>query len=512
MSSSKHRQVREALLELALQPRHVADALSRWIPGAVAQGVWVVALDGKWLKLLQAEGIARSRRVAKLVAIPVVGQSTEEIEKFFKEACASEVVLPREVLVANPTHLSTIRLFSLPSTDPKEIRDIVELQAEKHTPYAKEEILTSFKILERDRSGYSRVMLVIAHQDVIHRTVRLVEVSGLALSRVGCELEGLVNWFHLVKGAAAAQALSMVMDVDGSSTTLMVMQRGHPYFIRSLPIGGEQLQDDPSHAAERFVNEVQRSIEALEAEGESMKPQEILLTGATDKLGNLKVLIEQKLELPVTLASPWAGREVAQNVRDNCERLGDVSFAGLIGLALAPSQIDLTPQSTKLRHAFEARAKGLMLLACQSIGVLVLSSLLIIGRAQKEQRYYTILRRLYETSSQEALQVEEALRQLGFVKQRVRQRGQLLEAVDTLARSSPEQIRWVALNYTRGGEIVLKGASQELPKVYEFVASVDNSPLFGQVEAKRVAKRKSGDSDVTDFEVSCPFPTAKAAP
>lgn len=501
---------REAALQVLMQPRNLAKSLSRFAPGAVAQGLTVLAVDGQWLKLLQVEGPLPARRITKLLVCPVAGVGAEELVKLFREACATEGVAPREVLIANPTHLSTVRLFSLPSTDPREIRDIVELQAEKHTPYAKEEILTDFRLVAREASGYSRVLLIIAHQDVIHRPVRLIEASGWVLERVGCELEGLMNWFQMVRrGAAASGEASLIVEVDASTTTVLVMQRGQPQFHRSLATGAEQLVDDPSHAGERLVGELQRSLESLEAEGASVKIHEVLLTGRVERLGEFRALIEQGLQANVSVLPAWGEGELSETARAAYERLPDVSFASLVGLAVAPSQINLTPQATKLRQVFEEKARSLVLVGCQAVAALILVSLLVIARAQKEQRYYQKLRGFYEHSAQEAFRVEEALRQTELVKARMRRRGELLGAMATLAKFSPEGIQWQAMTYTQHEQVILKGTSEELPKVYEFVAGLDGLPLFEHVETKRVAKRKSGDRDLSDFEISCPFVVAK---
>ena len=507
------RRFHEALLTLALSPRNLAKSLSQGMPGTPSQGLMVVALDGQWLRLVQVEGPATNRRLTKVAAASIGSAGADEIGKTFQGLCATERVTPMEVLVATPTHLCTARLFSLPSTDPKEIRDIVELQAEKHTPYAKEEVLMDFKVVDRDRSGYSRVLLVIAHQDVIHRSVRLVEASGFTLDRVGCELEGLVSWFHLVKKgpAGAASSASLIVDVDAGATTVIMMQRGQPQFHRSLAMGSEQLQADPAATGERLVSELQRSLEAIETDGGTPKIGEVLLTGRVERLGELKGRLEHGLDVPVSLVAPWGAREVSEGIHAAWERLPDVSMSGLVGLALAPSHIDLTPQSTKLRQAFEARAKSLVLLGCQCVGVLVLISLLVVGRAQKEQRYYHTLRGLYEQGAAGALDVEEALRDVGFVKERLRQRGKLLEAVDILAKLSPPGVRWESVAFAAGESTVLKGTSKELPKIYEFVANLDKQPIFRHVEAKRVSKRKGDESDLTDFEISCPLVGAKAA-
>src|SRR3990167_1486617 len=142
-----------------MQPRNLARALRQRMAGAVPHSRTVMSLDGQWLKLLQVEGPAAQRRITKLLACPVKGAGAEELRKTLVEACATEGIAPHDILIANPTPLCAVRIFSLPSTDPKEIRDIVELQAEKHTPYAKDEILTDFQIMERDRPGYSRILL-----------------------------------------------------------------------------------------------------------------------------------------------------------------------------------------------------------------------------------------------------------------------------------------------------------------------------------------------------------------
>ncbi len=127
-------------------------------------------------------------------------------------------------------------------------------------------------------------------------------------------------------------------------------------------------------------------------------------------------------------------------------------------------------------------------------------------------RYDLALRNVYEQSSREAAHVEEALQQVAFIKQQLRQRGMLLEAVRTLASLSPKEIRWNSLTFSQGEGVVLKGTSTELPKVYEFVASLDSTPLFDHVEAKRTVKRKSGEDSLTDFDITCPIVTTTPSP
>lgn len=501
------------LLNVALQPRRWAKSLSQQVSGTVSATLTVIALDGQRLKLLHLEGPPRARRLLKAMALPIQGLSTEEIDQKLRDYCAAESLAPRDVFIANPNHLCTVRLFSLPSVDLKEIRDIVELQAEKHTPYAKDEILMDFNVIERDRAGYSKVLLVIAHQDVIHRGIQLVQRFGWMLERVGCELEGLVSWFRLVKrNAVGGPGVSLVVDVDGHTTMLVVIQNGQAQFQRNLDTGVEQLERDPAQAGARLLGELQRSVEALDVEGITGKVQELLLTGAVDRLGALKAQLEQGLGVPVSLVSPWQGCEIPEAVRETLAHLPDVSFASLIGLSVDHGTIDLTPQATKLSQAFEERAKALVLLGLQFMGALLLACFLLMSRDHKAKQYYRTLQTLHETVAPEAVRIEQGLQQLEFVEEQLRHRGELLRVVDALVRISPPEIEWRSVVFTKGEAVVLNGTSDQLPKVYEFAGSVTASPLFDEAETRRVTKRREGERDVTDFELRCPLESGAPPP
>lgn len=475
--------------------------ISQWVP-ASAQALIVLSVDGRWLKVLQAVGRPPFRTVTALLAHRVEGLSDEDILSWLKEACAARGIEPGPVVVANPSQLTTTRLFTLPSTDSAEIRDIVELQAEKHTPYAKEEILTDFQIVERDRAGYSRVLLVLSHQDIVHRGLKLVEGMGWPLESVGFELEGLVNWFRATASGTPNDGI-LVVEVDSETTTLVILHGDRPYFHRNLGMGVQQLFADPSGGPGQFAAELQRSLEAFEAEGFNLPLARVILTGQATRFPGLKDRIQQELELPTLVALPFERSPMADPALTQEESLAQVSFASLLGLTMRPAEIDLTPHTLKLHRAFEDRAKLLLGLGCQVIGMLVLVSCLIIGKVYKQERYHAWLLRQQQATTGEAQTMEADLQRLEFVKNWLKGKGRLLEVVKLLNDNTPPAIQWDALAFTKGQPLSLKGVSEEIPKVYEFTAALKRMPLLTDVEARRVTKRKVNDKDVTEFEIIC---------
>ncbi len=478
----------------------LAGRLRRWMPKG-APGLTVLYVDGRWLKLLHAQGSWMTRTITMLLAHPIEGMNDEEILAWLRQACGP--LHPGTVLIANPSHLTTTRLFTLPSTDSKEIRDIVELQAEKHTPYAKEEILTDFQVIETDRAGYSRVLLVLSHQDIVHRGLKLVDGMGWPLERAGFELEGLVNWFQAAQGRGS-RGVVLVAEVDSDTTSLVILNDGKPYFHRSLTVGVAQLTQEADDGITKLIAEFQRSLETFEAEGFNLTVERAILTGQADRLPELAQRVQSSLGIPTSVVPQFECGPVAEGVLKDQEALARVSFAGLMGLALRPSAIDLTPKALRLHRAFEVRARRLVGLGCQVVGILLLVSCLVIGKAIKHERDRAWLAREYHQTAAQAEPLQAILEQLEFVQDWFQGRGRLLDAVAELSRRTPSAIQWDSLTFTKAdGQLLLKGVSEEIPKVYDFTRELKQSPLFANVEVKRAAKHKVNDRDVTEFEIVC---------
>jgi Tfp pilus assembly PilM family ATPase len=467
-------------------------------------GLTVVVMDGRWVKVLQATGRQTHRTITLLLAHPIEGLSDEDVIAWLREACAAARFEPGSILLGNPAYLTTTRLFTLPSTDPSEIRDIVALQAEKHTPYAKEEILTDFQVLETDPAGYSRVLLVISHQDVVHRGLRLMEGLGWTLERVGFESEGLVQWaLAATEEATAAEGAVLVAEIDADTTTAVVVHRGKPVVYRSLAVGLVQLLADAAGGPAKLSGELQRTLETLEAEGSTVSVKHVLLTGQAGRVPGLAEQVQQQVNVPTTIRSAFEGYTLAPGVTPDEAPFHEVAWASLLGLGLGRSDIDLTPHTLKLHRGFEIRSRALVGLGCQLIALLLLLACVLMGQSYKSERYYTWLSRQHASGRQALELVGVMAERLALVKEWQRGQGQLLEMVMALEAHTPDSIHWSTLTYTKDEQVILKGTSTEMPKVFEFTEAVKQTPVCSQVETRRVTKRAVGEEGITDFELVC---------
>jgi len=474
----------------------------RW-PMAANRYRTVLALSHQRLKVIHSVRRGTSRTIDLMHVEPVAGLSEEEVLQWLKRFWSERGLEPGEVVVAVPEALTTLRTFTLPATDPKEVRAIVELQAERYTPYAKEEILTDWVMLESGLSGYSKVLVVVVHQDVVHRALRLLQGMGWPLERVGFELEGLGHWLRGAIQPDDEKGKLLVAEMERETTAVAVFQAGKLLHHRSLALGMEVLEEGSEAGPNRFVAEFQRTLEAFEIEGLDRQGMEIVLTGLATQVPAFGVTLQQALDLAVRVVPMSDGIPLDDRVRMDPQTLQAASFASLIGLALGDGTVDLTPKALRLERTFEIRSRAVLQVGCQVLAGLLLVSFWMIGRAYEDQRYLAWLTQQQAKLAQEAKELSNFLDQVKMVEEWMAYSDELLEAMDELQKKTPHTIRWTSLAYQKGDRIHLKGLSPEVPKVFDFVAELKKSQRFSDVQARRTNPVKVQEEDWIEFEIVC---------
>ncbi len=478
------------------------DKLSRMLPNPVAQTITVLSVDNQTLKLLHAIGSPRARTVTALITLPLPESDPSAVVDQLKALCKAQAIEPESVLVANPAHLTTMRVFPVPSADWREINDIVDLQAEKHTPYSKDEILTDFTVVETDPAGYSRVMLVISHHDVVNRALRIVEAMEWTLDRVGLAVEGLSTWLRVARPDLVKSPVLLV-DLDVDVSTAAVLIQGRLLFQRSLPLGIRELIAESSGMPSRLVAELKRTLEAFEGEGWKTAVSQVVLTGQVERLPDLAAQIQKGLELPTEAVSATEQFALSPAVVTGQAGLGQTSFAALLGLSAGAGIIDLTPKALRLHRTFELRTRSLITLGCQCLAVLMLFTGVVIFRLHQQERTRGLLRQEAARAEQEANDLDFSLKQVEVVRSWLSGRGQFLDLLLEMNKYSADAIRWDSFDYSQGERLVLKGTSTDMPKVYDLVAALEKSPFFSKIDSRKVTKRREGEEHVTSFELTC---------
>lgn len=472
-------------------------------------GLTVLSMDGSVLKVLHASGPVKKRLVDHAAVLDVTDYSEDQTALKLKEYLTGEGLLGDPVVLVNHPHFTRARVLKLPSTDPAELEIIIDLQIEKLTPDAKEDTISYFRILDSDASGYSHVLVVMAHQDMISRMMRIVEQAGARSAGAASGVDGLVQWYRGIhpspSGADGARAVLLV-DIDSRYTSVMVMYRGEAYFHRSIPIGSSLFKgpDREKHIA-LFLGEIHRSLIIYDEEEFKWQCSKVVLTGRLDEAAGLALSLEAEMKMPVETVpahQPFHFREeIVQKEGDS----GPGGFASLAGFLTGKIEGDLTPLSVRLQKTFEKKVRSSVVLAFQTLLAILLIAGFLVKDTQHQTQYRNWLLDQADQMQGPARELDTEMGHLKIVQERIGERGILLDALATINAVTPPEVRWDQFTYNKGQNILIKGVSREMPKVFEMVTELEKSGLFVKPEVRRVTKKQVDNRDITVFELVTPF-------
>ncbi|MBI4436828.1 MAG: pilus assembly protein PilM [Candidatus Omnitrophica bacterium] len=467
------------------------------------KGSLLIELSERVVKVLQVAGEGSQRKVVYLNALEVASQDEEEVAKQLSTLLKQIPLKSDRVFASIPRSQVTTRTPVLPSTQPSELLKIVEFQIEKLIPFPKEKIIFDYRILETTPEGYSRLLLVIAGEEVIRRDLAILKRVGLSPESIFFSSEGLVAWLNLVQGEKKEDGIfSVLVDVDLFTTHVEVLRGGELYFTRSFSIGSRQLgrgKEDPSQEA--FFQELKRTFVAFKKEFPPGDIHHLFLSGSAGILPSVQRIVSSQLSIPIEAIDFKAHCPLETSVLPEEGFLQEVSFSSSAGLLLRERKnIDLIPHSIKearVRRTFRRTATQFFALLAGSFFLLSL----MFGRSlqSRRQTLLSLETQLHEVEPV-ATQMESMHQQLEVLKARSAQSEAMLELLRELYRLIPQETSLTFL-LLEPGHLSLQGGSKDLAPVFQFAKSLESSPLFKSVQVKNATRRTLSEGEITYFRI-----------
>ncbi|MBN1687886.1 MAG: pilus assembly protein PilM [Candidatus Omnitrophica bacterium] len=469
--------------------------------------VLALEISDDWLKLVGAKVQKKKKSVQCAAFESVKGLSETEISFKIEEFLKKNKFKPHYVILNHPTHNLTTRFLAIPSTDPAEIKDILELQAVKQTPYAREEISPGFRILNLDETGYSRILLAISHRDVISKYYRIPEMAKVPPQQISLAFEGIHNWYqHLCQQSEDLQTkTTLFLDVDSSTTDLLILMGGKIVFGRSIGVGSKHIQEQGLMVENKFLREVQLSVESGQAELQQGKIEHVVLTGVEGPLKNLVALLSRELSLPCEVVPMF--REfrtiVPETIRQNLEK-AEGSFVSVLGLAIEPQtcEVNLILPEIEIRKNLEERAKDLAFLGTMMLSLVTLVSAIAFHKYFLKITYLDALKAEYEAIEPEANDLERLVAKMKLAQEQAGGGQNFLEVLYDVRGVLPDSIYLTGLNFDdQEKSITIRGISEEMSSVFQLLSTLEAAPHLEFVKTRNVTKRKVDDQDVAEFEI-----------
>ena len=287
----------------------------------------------------------------------------------------SEHKLPRRgVRLGVASSRIGVRSFEIAGiADEKQFVNAVRFRAQEALPIPLDEAVIDYRVLEErigdDGEPIRRVLLVVAHRELVERYVEACRLAGVTLA--GIDLEGFALLRALAAPADRNGSALVAVSIGHERTTLAVSDGRVCEFTRVLEWGGwvlnvglaRALDSTPAavedlkrrlsldggpppegltpEQASAAVEAVRRGIESLarelvssltyyQSQPDSLGIGEVVVTGGTAKLGGLVDELTRLVGVPVRLGNPLGRLDVAQPVDES--ELGSLAIAVGLGI------------------------------------------------------------------------------------------------------------------------------------------------------------------------------------
>ena len=475
--------------------------------------VVVVEIDDDRLKVAESNASAQGRCITKASSVklaPIKESAADTISRVFRDLRLNK----ESVITYIPRHLVTIRILEFPSSSPKELNDMVNLQVGKQTPYSKEEIVSAHKIVGTEREGYTKVMLVIARRSLIRERVEKLRKADIQVKKIALSSEGAYNWFGITYMPEVklqdSQAL-VLLDIDSNYSDFIVVRRGKLVFTRNISIGVNHLLEEPDRWQGEFVEELRHSLEFYQKEEKDVKIAKIFLSGASRNIRDLDHTLSAKLDIPAEITNPLKNIRIRKGIdvlQD--ENFKFVSVSSLFGIALKPTELklDLTLPESRIQKLMEEKRKQLTVMGILFTSIVMMVSLLLLMNIYSKKAYLMQLKQKIAEIEYDANQVEKMRMRIDLIEKRLDAKGTSINILNEIYKLMPEEVYLTNINIEERNQAILRGRAFAMSDVFKFVTTLENSPYFENVKTTYTTTRKEENTEYAEFEVICSYESA----
>ncbi len=456
------------------------------------------------LKVAQAKGPLNKRKIVNLLSRDITGLPDLEISKVIRECCNKLGVKDAHIINTVPAHLILTKNIEIPSIEHSVIKKIIDLQAPRHTPFSREEIICDYIDICTYKNTYTKILLVIVARNVIKRQFEILEKAGLKLGSVLLAPEGLARSCYKTLKVETEISPVGIIHVDENFTDFAIVFKEKVLFIRNIPIGARSLLNEREKFEMKFIEEIKRSLEAYQAEDIESYPKTLILTGAMEELKEIEALLNNNLHLPARITPYFGNLMLPDEILRVAFKTRYASFLNVIAplFSLEELKVNFVPEEVKIKRSLEERGRDLIRIGIFTLTIFILVFFILLSKIYFKAAYLKNLGSKYQTLNQESQKLESASAKVKSVRDYLSNRGFFLEVLTELHNISPLELEFNDIRFDEQNKFSVRGTSESMSMVFSFVDNMKKSKYFQDVKTKYTTKRKDGLKDLTDFEVT----------
>ena len=459
----------------------------------------------------------------------------------------------------------SLRQAPFPKMNRRELKDAILLRLEKYSPFTLDEAILDFKTLGPQREAGAikdNVMVVAARKDIVSDHISTLRKAGLeptSISVIPFALQAAVRKYAKIRG----EETICLLDVGAEFTDMVFMKGERLDLARTITTAGNAMTEAmtvaitteegqlaldaydaenlkrkygvPSEdsvdrlpsgvmvkrlatlqrpALERFVAEVNRSIDYYRREFGETKIDRLLLCGGSAALRGLREYIQSNLGIQTELFDPFKEFGLYRKGTGAEEEIG-YRLVTALGLLYDHTSVDLLPNEMKTGKFVARDMRMVVAGGIVWAGVLLLVYVLLAGWSQASVIEANGLKRQLkatEETNKEYFALEAQINELDAKQKSLNAVvGQIQVSVPVLAamtRLVPDNIQLRSFSLTEQNTVKLTGVVSGEPflldiDLSQFMIDLEQSPSFQQVQLVSKTRGTLQGETVLEFEIQC---------
>lgn len=287
----------------------------------------------------------------------------KKFQDIVKAAVKQAGIRTKNIAVGLPAGKTFTVIIETDNMDSKELDKTIKYQLDQYIPMVADEAKADYILLGPSPNNPEKAEVLISSTANSYVEMTLNTIEGMGFNVIAMEPEPLA----MARALAPAGAVDarMIVDLGERSTDLVVVLRGAPRLVRSIPGGFEQLvknvatslsvREDQARqfilkfglaqdkiegqvfraldsTLEQFASELTKSVLFFQGKYINIKIGGIVLSGFAEIIPFIAEYIEAKTDVPTIQGNPWQMVRVSQEQQRALMNVAN-EFAVAIGLA-----------------------------------------------------------------------------------------------------------------------------------------------------------------------------------
>ena len=315
-----------------------------------------VALDigSSSIKMVEASGEKSGYRLVNVGVLPLPPTAVQNNMVADKDVVVNTIqsliqangIRATRVISAVPGRAVIIKKIQLPAQGQEELEANVEFEATNVIPESLENVNLDYQVLNYTEDGSKMdVLLVAVKREIINSYTQVIQEAGLTPAIMDVDYFAMENMYEVNYEIQPDNVVGLI-HIGARYTSINVLKNGVSTFTGDLQVGGEVFTESLVQAlqisydqAESFkvtgllegkkgadleallkppcdslAEEVSRTLSLYAGMAAEEGIHSVYLSGGSAKVPGLCSLLGEKLGVPVQLAEPFRGFNVARNI------------------------------------------------------------------------------------------------------------------------------------------------------------------------------------------------------